>query len=69
MQDWRRDKRAFGVLILPPSAWLVLFFTLPLAIVWVYSFGERGPLGQTLLALSFDNYGRAVEWINLSIIL
>ena len=69
MQDWRRDKRAFGVLILPPSAWLVLFFTLPLAIVWVYSFGERGPLGQTVLALSFDNYGRAVEWLNLSIIL
>jgi len=69
MQDWRRDKRAFGVLILPPSAWLVLFFTLPLAIVWVYSFGERGPLGQTVLALSFDNYARALEWISLSIIL
>ena len=69
MQDWRRDKLAFGFLILPPSAWLVLFFTLPLAIVWVYSFGERGPLGQTVLALSFDNYGRAVEWLNLSIIL
>ena len=69
MQDWRRDKLAFGFLILPPSAWLVLFFTLPLAIVWVYSFGERGPLGQTVLALSFDNYGRALEWINLAIIL
>ncbi|MEX0697862.1 MAG: ABC transporter permease [Dongiaceae bacterium] len=69
MQDWRRDKLAFGFLILPPSAWLVLFFTLPLAIVWVYSFGERGPLGQTVLALSFGNYGRAVEWINLAIIL
>jgi len=69
MQDWRQNKLVFGVLLLPPTAWLVLFFTLPLAIVWVYSFGKRGPLGETLLAFSFDNYLRAIEWINLSILL
>jgi len=69
MQDWRQNKLVFGILLLPPAGWLVLFFTLPLAIVWVYSFGERGPLGETILAVSFDNYLRAVEWINLSILL
>lgn len=69
MRNWRRNKLAFGILILPPTAWLILFFTLPLAVVWVYSFGERGPLGQTVVAFSFEGYARALEWINLSIIL
>ncbi len=69
MQNWRLNKLAFSILTLPPTAWLVLFFTLPLAVVWVYSFGERGPLGQTLVTLSLEGYARAVEWINLSIIL
>lgn len=68
MQDWRQKKLVFGILILPPAAWLVIFFTLPLAIVWVYSFAERGPLGETVLTVSFANYARSLEWINLSIL-
>ncbi len=68
MDSWKDNKLAFGVLLGPPTFWLVVFFTLPLAIVWVYSFGERGPQGQTILALSLANYERAVEWIHLGII-
>jgi spermidine/putrescine transport system permease protein len=68
MQDWRQNKLAFAVLLLPPTAWLVFFFTVPLAIVWVYSFGERGALGETLLDFSLANYARAIEWINLAIL-
>jgi spermidine/putrescine transport system permease protein len=36
--------------------------------VWVYSFGDRGPEGQTLIGFSLDNYRRALEWIHLGII-
>ncbi len=71
MQNWRRNKFAFSVLFLPPAAWLVIFFTLPLAIVWVYSFGARGPLGEIILdwsAVSLGNYARSLEWINLEIV-
>lgn len=68
MERWRHNKLAFLVLTLPPSAWLVVFFTLPLAIIWVYSFAERGPQGQIILALTFANYDRALEWIHLGII-
>ncbi|MGF1609208.1 MAG: ABC transporter permease [Kiloniellales bacterium] len=68
MEPWRRNKLAFAVLTLPPSAWLVVFFTLPLVIVWVYSFAERGPQGQILLDFTLANYDRALEWIHLSII-
>ena len=67
IQNVRENKLVAAILLVPASGWLVIFFTLPLAIVWVYSFGERGPQGQTLLALSLDNYKRAVEWIHLSI--
>jgi spermidine/putrescine transport system permease protein len=69
MQDWRRNKLAFSVLLIPPTAWLVIFFTVPLAVVWVYSFGGRGPLGQTLIDFSFANYARTMEWVNLYITL
>jgi spermidine/putrescine transport system permease protein len=68
MENWRHNKLAFAVLALPPTAWLVIFFTVPLIIMWVYSFAERGPQGQILLAVNFANYIRAVEWIHLGII-
>lgn len=67
MESWRKNRLAFWVLMAPPTFWLVVFFTVPLAIIWVYSFGERGPHGQTILALSLANYDRALEWIYLGI--
>ncbi|MCF8069400.1 MAG: ABC transporter permease [Desulfobacterales bacterium] len=68
VQDWRENKLVAAILLVPSSAWLLIFFTLPLAIVWVYSFGERGPQGQTYLALNFENYKRALEWIHIGIL-
>ncbi len=68
MESWRRNRLAFAVLTLPPSLWLIVFFTLPLAIIWVYSFAERGPQGQVLIAFTLANYDRAIEWIHLGII-
>ena len=68
MASWRRNKLAFSVLAMPPTAWLVIFFTVPLVIMWIYSFADRGPQGQIYLAVNFANYARAVEWIHLGII-
>ncbi len=68
MRDWRKDWLSFGVFMTPATLWLFLFFVIPLAIVWVYSFGERGPQGQTYIAFSLANYARAIEWIYLGII-
>jgi spermidine/putrescine transport system permease protein len=68
MENWRDNKLVAAILLVPSSAWILVFFTLPLAIVWVYSFGERGPQGQTILGLSLENYARAVEWIHLGIL-
>ena len=68
MQDWRKNKLFFAILMAPSSFWLVVFFTIPLAIVWVYSFGGRGPECQTSYVVYFVNYRRALEWIDLGII-
>jgi spermidine/putrescine transport system permease protein len=68
LESWRKNKLVFAVLALPPTAWLVVFFTVPLIIMLVYSFAERGPQGQIVLAVNFANYARAIEWIHLGII-
>ncbi len=68
MRDWRNEKIAFGIFTLPGAFWLVVFFTVPLALIWVYSFCDRGPQGQIVWTFSFANYLRAVEWIHLGII-
>lgn len=68
MESWRNNKFAFGIFMLPGTAWLVVFFTVPLVIIWIYSFGVRGPQGQIILDFSFSNYARAIEWIHLGII-
>src|SRR5262245_44265961 len=68
MEDWRKNRRVFWILFLPPTFWLVLFFTLPLAIIWVYSFGHRGPLGQMEVTLSGEGYVQAMDWTILYII-
>lgn len=68
MEDWRKNKQAFAIFMGPATFWLLVFFTIPVVVIWVYSFGERGPLGQTYLAFSFDNYLRAIEPIHLQIL-
>lgn len=72
MHYWRKEKTSFSIFMLPGTFWLVVFFLVPLGIIWFYSFfGERGPQGQTFNGLAFfslDEYARAVEWIHLGII-
>ncbi len=68
MENWRNNKIAFGIFMGPATAWLVFFFLLPLLVVWIYSFGDRGPQGQTVITFTLDNYSRALEWVYLGII-
>jgi spermidine/putrescine transport system permease protein len=66
-QSWRRAKAAFAAIALPPLAWLLLFFLIPLAVIWAYSFGENtGPVTIDLTG-TFANYLRAIEPIYLEI--
>ena len=67
MRNWRKEVQAFLVLMGPGTFWLVAFFLVPVALIWIYSFLDRGPQGQLEWVFSFDNYLRALEPIHLGI--
>jgi spermidine/putrescine transport system permease protein len=59
----RRAESRRGVLIgLPASAYLTLFFAVPLLIVFVYSFATRSATGRTVLGdWNLDSYRRLID--------
>jgi spermidine/putrescine transport system permease protein len=68
-QSWKRAKAIFAAVLGPPLAWLLLFFLIPLAIVWVYSFGTNVGLTEIAFTGTFSNYARAIEPLYVGIFL
>ncbi|MEM7058451.1 MAG: ABC transporter permease [Pseudomonadota bacterium] len=66
MEHYRKNPKAFWVLAGPGSFWLVLFFLIPLAIIWVLSFGEKAVIDgkvsitETEITWTLANYTRAL---------
>ena len=52
---------------IPPSAWLLAFFLVPLALVWAMSFGEKDGLIDIAYTWTLDNYRRAVDPLYLGV--
>jgi len=69
VQDWKAHKRPFAAIAGAPLFWLLLFFLVPMAIVWLYSFGENAGPADIAISGTLDNYKRAIEWLYLSIFL
>jgi spermidine/putrescine transport system permease protein len=67
MEDWRRTPLVFWVTSLPPTFWLVLFFLVPLTLVWVMSFGELDGLIDIKITGTLDNYARALDPLYLEV--
>jgi spermidine/putrescine transport system permease protein len=66
VETGRLDRLRAATLVLPGVGWLLLFFVLPLALIFVVSLGSRDPLGRISLdVLSLDNYARAFDPIFL----
>ena len=59
----RRRLRPEGVALLGPGiAWLLLFYVVPLAIIFLVSLGQRDPLDRVVYdRITFDNYARAFD--------
>ncbi|MFM8753097.1 MAG: ABC transporter permease [Phenylobacterium sp.] len=66
-QHWKSAKGLFGAVLGPPLFWLVLFFLIPMGIVWLYSFGENRGLTEIALTGTFSNYLRALDPLYLMI--
>jgi spermidine/putrescine transport system permease protein len=66
-QTWKQAKAAFAAISAPPILWLLLFFIIPMAVIWAYSFGENvGPIDIDFTG-TFRNYTRALEPLYLDI--
>ena len=61
MESWRRNPLVFWIISLPPSVWLVVFFLIPLTIVWVLSFGENRDIINIDITWTLKNYLRVLE--------
>jgi len=68
MENWRKSRAVFWVFMIPPTAWLTLFFVAPLAIIWVMSFGEKRGLIDIDITGTVANYARAIEPLYLQIL-
>jgi spermidine/putrescine transport system permease protein len=67
-ETWKRAKGVFASLAIPPVAWLLVFFLVPLAIIWAYSFGENRSLTEIAVNGTFSNYAHAIKPLYLGII-
>jgi spermidine/putrescine transport system permease protein len=61
MQDWRQGKSGFWTLLLPPAAWLIILFVIPLAMVWVFSIGENASSTDIVITGTLKNYTKVFE--------
>ena len=67
-EHWKRAKGVFAAVAGPPTVWLTLFFLIPLAIIWAYSFGENKNLVEITVNGTFSNYAHALQPLYLDII-
>jgi len=67
MESWRKNPVVFWMLNAPGAFWLLVFFILPLGIVWVISFGEKRGVIDIEITWTLANYARALEPLYLGI--
>ncbi|MGL5132420.1 MAG: ABC transporter permease, partial [Planktothrix sp.] len=53
-----RKTKTLLILLLPATIWLLIFFVIPLIIVLIYSFLERGNYGGVTWEFTLKNYQR-----------
>jgi spermidine/putrescine transport system permease protein len=57
----RSQSLSAWLLLLPNTAWLILFFMLPLLVVLAYSFMERATYGGVVARFTLENYSRVFD--------
>lgn len=67
MSTHNGQRKGFWITAVPPVGWLLLFFIIPLGLIWVISFGEKRGLIDVAITGTLDNYARALEPIYLEI--
>ncbi len=68
-RNFNRDDLRAGLLISPAFFWLVVFFLIPLCILFVYSFCQKGVYGGVTWNFTLDNYRNVLNPIYIKIVL
>ena len=63
----RSDSRVL-ILLFPALFWLIFFFLVPIASIFIYSFAERGTYGGVDWTLTLGNYRRLLDSLYLGIL-
>ena len=66
--DWQTAKSGLAGLLGPPFVWFLLFFAVPMLVVWAYSFGSNVGVAAIEISGTFSNYARALEPLYLRIL-
>lgn len=62
-----RERVALGVLLSPTLFWLILFFMVPLLVILIYGFLDRGTYGGIVWEFQLDNYFRFADSLYIRI--
>ena len=68
MESWRDQPVVFWTFLLPGGLWLLGFFLAPLALIWLYSFGERAGPVDIVVTGTLQNYLAALDPIYLGLL-
>lgn len=63
----RRERLTLGVLLSPTLFWLIIFFMVPLLVILIYGFLDRGTYGGIVWNFQLDNYIRFADPLYLRI--
>jgi spermidine/putrescine transport system permease protein len=69
LESWRDNRGAFWLLGLPGTFWLVIFFLIPLGIIWAMSFGEKTSITDIAITGTLSNYIRTFDAVYVQILL
>jgi len=67
VDSWRKFPLVFWLFSLPPTLWLLLFFLVPLGLIWLFSFGEKQGIVGIDITWTLANYARALDPLYLQI--
>jgi spermidine/putrescine transport system permease protein len=67
MESWRQQPVVFWTFVLPGALWLLVFFLVPLALIWILSFGERSGPVEIVITGTLDNYLKALDPLYLGL--
>lgn len=62
-----RERVVLGVLLSPTLFWLILFFMVPLLVILIYGFLDRGTYGGIVWEFQLDNYIRFADSLYIRI--